>query len=95
MMRWVDITFSKEFGGLGFTKTRKMNTTLLAKWIVKVKLADKSLCIELFRKIIPTRWCCLSMQGEWGITILESDPKYHEVAKNGLGVTLGEMEPWF
>lgn len=44
------MAFSKDFSGLGFTETRKMNIALLAKWIIKIESDDKSLCIELLRR---------------------------------------------
>lgn len=50
MVKLEDMAFPKDFGGLGFTETRKMNIALLAKWIMKVESEDKSLCIELLRK---------------------------------------------
>ncbi|BAH91253.1 Os01g0698900 [Oryza sativa Japonica Group] len=44
------MAFPKDFSGLGFTETRKMNIALLAKWIIKIESDDKSLCIELLRR---------------------------------------------
>uniref|UniRef100_A0A0E0ATT6 Uncharacterized protein n=1 Tax=Oryza glumipatula TaxID=40148 RepID=A0A0E0ATT6_9ORYZ len=34
MVRWVDMAFPKDFGGLGFTETRAMNTALIAKYVL-------------------------------------------------------------
>lgn len=50
MVRWLDLAFPKEFGGIGLTETRTLNTALLAKWIMKVESDDKSLCTELLRR---------------------------------------------
>uniref|UniRef100_A0A0D9YDN1 NAC-A/B domain-containing protein n=1 Tax=Oryza glumipatula TaxID=40148 RepID=A0A0D9YDN1_9ORYZ len=50
MVKWEDMAFPKDFSGLGFTETRKMNIALLAKWIIKIESDDKSLCIELLRR---------------------------------------------
>lgn len=47
IVRWIDLAFSKEFGGIGLIETRTLNTALLAKWIMKIESDDKSLCIEL------------------------------------------------
>lgn len=50
IVKWEDMAFPKDFSGLGFTETRKMNIALLAKWIIKIESDDKSLCIELLRR---------------------------------------------
>lgn len=50
MVKWSDLAFPKEFGGLGFTETRILNTALLAKQLFKIESPDKSLCVELLRK---------------------------------------------
>lgn len=50
MVKWDDIAFPKNFGGLGFTETRKMNAALIAKWIMKLESEDHSPCIELLRR---------------------------------------------
>ena len=50
MVRWIDLAFPKEFGGIGLTETRMLNIALLAKWIIKLESHDNSLCIELLRK---------------------------------------------
>lgn len=50
MVKWDDIAFPKDFGGLGFTETRKMNAALIAKWIMKLESEDHSPCIELLRR---------------------------------------------
>uniref|UniRef100_A0A0E0IA23 Uncharacterized protein n=1 Tax=Oryza nivara TaxID=4536 RepID=A0A0E0IA23_ORYNI len=42
MVRWVDMAFPKDFGGLGFTETRAMNTALIAKCIFKLKSNDQN-----------------------------------------------------
>ncbi|XP_066160954.1 uncharacterized protein [Oryza sativa Japonica Group] len=43
MVRWEDMAFPKDFGGLGFSETRRMNIALLAKWIIKIESDEKSL----------------------------------------------------
>uniref|UniRef100_J3N0I7 Reverse transcriptase zinc-binding domain-containing protein n=1 Tax=Oryza brachyantha TaxID=4533 RepID=J3N0I7_ORYBR len=40
MVKWSNIAFPKFLGGLGFTETRAMNTSLLAKWILKLESND-------------------------------------------------------
>lgn len=50
MVKWEDLAFPKDYGGLGFTETRRMNIALLAKWIMKIEFEDYSLCIELLRR---------------------------------------------
>lgn len=47
MVKWSDLAFPKDFGGVGLTETRTLNITLLAKWVIKIESADKSLCVEL------------------------------------------------
>uniref|UniRef100_J3LGX6 CCHC-type domain-containing protein n=1 Tax=Oryza brachyantha TaxID=4533 RepID=J3LGX6_ORYBR len=49
MVKWSNIAFPKDFGGLGFTETRAMNTALLSKWIFKLESEDNSLCTNLLR----------------------------------------------
>ncbi|BAH92500.1 Os04g0177400, partial [Oryza sativa Japonica Group] len=49
MVKWEDMAFPKDFGGLGFTETRAMNIALLAKWIFKLESPDQSLCTSLLR----------------------------------------------
>ena len=49
MIRWRNLAFPKEFGGLGFTETRAFNIALLAKWIFKLESKEKSLCLDLLR----------------------------------------------
>jgi hypothetical protein len=36
MVRWIDLAFPKEFGGIGLTKTRMLNNALLDKWLIKL-----------------------------------------------------------
>lgn len=50
MVRWEDMAFPKDFGGLGFSETRRMNIALLAKWIIKIESDEKSLCLEVLRR---------------------------------------------
>ena len=50
MVKWSDLAFTKDFGGLGLTETRTLNVALLAKWLFKIESADESLCTELLRK---------------------------------------------
>lgn len=49
MVKWEDMAFPKDFGGLGFTETRRMNAALLAKWIIKLESNDQSLCLQVLR----------------------------------------------
>jgi hypothetical protein len=49
MIKWEALNRPKEFGGLGFTDVRVMNTCLLAKWINKLERGDNSLCYTLLR----------------------------------------------
>ena len=50
MVKWSNLAFPKEFGGLGLTETRTLNAALLAKWIFKIESSDESLCVELLRR---------------------------------------------
>ena len=50
MVKWEDMAFPKDFGGLGFTETRKMNIALLAIWIINIESDDQSLCLEVLRR---------------------------------------------
>lgn len=50
MVRWEDMAFPKDFGGLGFSETRRMNIALLANWIIKIESDEKSLCLEVLRR---------------------------------------------
>uniref|UniRef100_J3N7V7 Reverse transcriptase zinc-binding domain-containing protein n=1 Tax=Oryza brachyantha TaxID=4533 RepID=J3N7V7_ORYBR len=50
MAKWRDMSFPKEFGGLGFTDTRYMNFALLSKWIFDILSVKESLCLNLLRK---------------------------------------------
>ncbi len=38
MTKWKDMAFPKDFGGLGFTETRKINIALLVKWLMLIVL---------------------------------------------------------
>uniref|UniRef100_J3MDK7 Reverse transcriptase zinc-binding domain-containing protein n=1 Tax=Oryza brachyantha TaxID=4533 RepID=J3MDK7_ORYBR len=49
MVKWCNLAFPKNFGGLGFTETRAMNSSLLAKWIFKLESNDSSLCMMVLR----------------------------------------------
>lgn len=49
MIKWEALNGPKEFGGLGFTDVRVMNTCLLAKWIDKLEKGGNSLCCTLLR----------------------------------------------
>lgn len=50
MIKWTDLAFPKDFGGLSLTETRALNIALIAKWLIKIESLDKSLCVELLRK---------------------------------------------
>jgi len=50
MVKWEALNRPKEYGGLGFTDVRVMNTCLMAKWIDKLERDDNSLCYSLLRR---------------------------------------------
>uniref|UniRef100_J3MPR6 Reverse transcriptase zinc-binding domain-containing protein n=1 Tax=Oryza brachyantha TaxID=4533 RepID=J3MPR6_ORYBR len=49
MVKWSNIAFPKDFGGLGFTDTGAMNIALLGKWIFKLESDTKSLCMTVLK----------------------------------------------
>ena len=50
MVKWEALNRPKDFGGLGFTDVRVMNTCLVAKWFARLEANDLSICCELLRK---------------------------------------------
>ena len=50
MVKWEALNRPKDFGGLGFTDVRAMNTCLVAKWLARLETNDSSMCCELLRK---------------------------------------------
>lgn len=50
MMSWSAMSSPKDYGGLGFLETRKMNISLLVKWIFKLEKEPHDLCTELLHK---------------------------------------------
>ena len=50
MIKWDALDKPKEFGGLGFIDTRAMNTTLLCKWIFRLKSGDKQSLYEAIKE---------------------------------------------
>jgi hypothetical protein len=64
MVKWEELTMSRDCGGLGFTNTtlmndclgftntRLINECLLAKWIIILERGDDDLCYTLLRKKI-------------------------------------------
>lgn len=49
MIKWEALNRPKEFGGLGFTDVRVMNTCLLTKWIDKLEKGGNNLCRTLLK----------------------------------------------
>uniref|UniRef100_A0A0E0HMD7 Uncharacterized protein n=1 Tax=Oryza nivara TaxID=4536 RepID=A0A0E0HMD7_ORYNI len=37
MVKWFNLAFPKDFGGVDLTETRALNAALLAKWLVKIE----------------------------------------------------------
>lgn len=50
MIKWDPLAKPKDFGGLGFTDIRVMNSCLMVKWIDSLERGDDSLCCTLLRK---------------------------------------------
>jgi hypothetical protein len=50
MVRWADPALPKDFGGIGLTDTRVLNSALLDKWLMKIESSDKILCVDLLRR---------------------------------------------
>lgn len=83
MVRWVDMAFPKDFGGLGFTETRAMNTALIAKCIFKLKSNDQSLCTTMLRRKYLQEGEMFQCRDEGGITILERGAKHKKMVELG------------
>lgn len=49
MIKWEALCRPKEFGGLGFIDTRKMNIALLCKWIYRLESGKEDPCCVLLR----------------------------------------------
>ena len=71
MVKWEALNRPKDFGGLGFTDVRAMNTCLVAKWLARLETNDSSMCCELLRKKISGQQKHLSSQEDIWIAVLE------------------------
>ncbi|KAG8045880.1 hypothetical protein GUJ93_ZPchr0008g13589 [Zizania palustris] len=49
MVNWGTMCMPKKFGGLGFTDTKIMNISLLAKWFLRLLGGQEGACFELLR----------------------------------------------
>lgn len=50
MVKWDNVCFPKDFGGLGITNTRALNEALLVKWVWRFYKEDEGdACCQLLR----------------------------------------------
>ena len=71
MVKWEALNRPKDFGGLGFTDVRVMNTCLVAKWFARLEANDLSICCELLRKKISGQQKYLPDKEDLWVAVLE------------------------
>jgi len=71
MIKWEALIRPKEFGGLGFTDVRVINTCLMVKWIDKLERGDNSLCCSLLRRKYLRERSIFSDKQHKRVTVLE------------------------